>query len=109
MSDYRHAAIRKNNPPAKITAEGTVPVASTAQYAHNAQLPPVKRFDPAGRPDALPELVDRPGIVRGVSWGANSWVDQVRGHASRHPAAALPTYHRTKREVTRNIVEWISI
>jgi hypothetical protein len=42
MSDYRHAATRKNNPPAKIAAEGTVPVVPKAQYAYNAHLPPDK-------------------------------------------------------------------
>ena len=69
MSDYCHAATRKNNPPAKIAAEGTVPVVSKAQYACNAHLPPVLRLDPAGRSDALPELVDQPSVVRGVSRG----------------------------------------
>lgn len=57
LSDYRHAATRKNNPPAKIAAEGTVPVIPKAQYAYNPHLPPVLRFDPAGGPDTLPELL----------------------------------------------------
>ena len=35
MSDYRHAAKRKNNPPAKIAAEGVVPAIPKAQYAYN--------------------------------------------------------------------------
>ncbi len=92
MSDYRHAATRKNNPPAKIAAEGTVPVVSKAQYAYNAHMPPVLWFDPGGRPDALPELVDQPGVVRGVSRGGPDLrAGQVTGYASRHSAAPLPT------------------
>jgi len=92
VSDYRHAATRKNNPPAKIAAEGTVPVVSKARYAYNAHLPPVLWFDPGGRPDALPELVDQLGGVRGVSRGGlDSRVGQVTGYASRHSAAPLPT------------------
>ncbi len=69
MGDYRHrGATRKNNPPAKIAAEGTVPVIPKVQYAYNAHLPPVLRFNaqplptgdsgPDGFPsDVLPELV----------------------------------------------------
>ena len=57
-----------------------------------AHLPPVLRFDPAGRPDALPELIDQPGVVRGVSRGGpDPRVGQVTGYASRHSAAPLPT------------------
>ncbi len=50
MSDYRHAATRKNNPPAKIAAEGTVPVVSKAQYAYNAHLPRCCGLIPAAAP-----------------------------------------------------------
>lgn len=58
MADLRHpAARRKNNPPATIAAEGTVPVIPKAQYAYNPHLPPVLRFDQHGKSDALPELV----------------------------------------------------
>ncbi|MBN1512020.1 MAG: transposase [Phycisphaerae bacterium] len=57
VGDYRHAASRKNNPPAKIAAEGTVPVIPKAQYAYNPHLPPVLRFDSTGSPDKLPELL----------------------------------------------------
>ena len=48
VGDYRHAAKRKNNPPAKIAAEGTVPAIPRTQYAYNAHLPPVLRFDQTG-------------------------------------------------------------
>ncbi len=57
MSDYRHAATRKNNPPAKIAAEGVVPAIPKAQYAYNPHLPPVLRFDTTGESDQLPELL----------------------------------------------------
>ncbi|MCL6503529.1 MAG: hypothetical protein K6T86_12650 [Pirellulales bacterium] len=33
VSDYRHKAKRKNNPPAKIAAEGTVPVMPKIEYS----------------------------------------------------------------------------
>lgn len=58
IGDIRHpAAKRKNNPPAKIAAEGTVPVIAKAEYAYNPHRPPVLRFDQRGGPDALPELL----------------------------------------------------
>src|SRR5262245_18310458 len=57
VSDYRHKAKRKNNPPAKIAAEGTVPVMPKIEYAYNPHLPPVLRFDTTGKADKLPELL----------------------------------------------------
>lgn len=58
LGDIRHpSAKRRNIPPAKIAAEGTVPVIPKAQYAYNPHLPPVLRFDQHGKPDALPELL----------------------------------------------------
>ncbi|HEX8877605.1 MAG TPA: site-specific DNA-methyltransferase [Phycisphaerales bacterium] len=58
MGDIRHpSAKRRNIPPAKIAAEGTVPVIPKAQYAYNPHLPPVLRFDQHGKPDALQELL----------------------------------------------------
>jgi adenine-specific DNA-methyltransferase len=60
VGDYRHeSATRKNNPPAKIAAEGTVPVVPKAQYAYSPRRPPALRFDPRGGPDTLPELLDK--------------------------------------------------
>jgi adenine-specific DNA-methyltransferase len=60
MGDIRHPnAKRRNIPPAKIAAEGVVPVIPKAQYAYNPHLPPVLRFDQHGKPDALPELLDK--------------------------------------------------
>ena len=61
LGDYRHAATRKNNPPAKIAAEGTVPAIPRAQYAYNPHLPPVLRFDQAGGSDTLPKLLAEAG------------------------------------------------
>lgn len=58
MGDIRHpSAKRRNIPPAKIAADGVVPVIPKAQYAYNPHLPPVLRFDQHGKPDALPELL----------------------------------------------------
>ena len=59
VGDYRHAAKRKNNPPTKIAAEGTIPAIPRAQYAYNPHLPPVLRFDQAGAPDKLPALLEK--------------------------------------------------
>lgn len=58
VAEYRHGeATRKNNPPAKIAAEGTVPVMGKIRYEYSPRLAPVLRFDPTGAPDALPELL----------------------------------------------------
>ncbi len=59
VAEYRHGeAKRKNNPPAKIAAEGTVPVMGKIRYEYSPRLSPVLRFDPTGAPDALPELLE---------------------------------------------------
>ncbi len=56
--DYRFpAATRKNNPPAKIAAEGYVPLLPKAEYVYSPRRPPELRFDPTGRTDELPELL----------------------------------------------------
>lgn len=57
VGDYRHAAKRKNNPPARIAAEGAVPLAPRAEYSFSPRRPPALRFDPDGHPDKLPELL----------------------------------------------------
>lgn len=58
VTDYRFdKAKRKNNPPAKIAAEGTVPLMAKIQYAYSPRLAPELRFDPAGAADKLPELI----------------------------------------------------
>lgn len=58
VSDYRHPdARRKNNPPAKIAAEGHVPLVPKAAYSYSPRLPPVLRFDSTGSADELPALL----------------------------------------------------
>jgi len=58
VSDYRHPeATRKNNPPAKIAAEGFVPLIPKAEYLYSPRRPPELRFDQTGRADELPELL----------------------------------------------------
>ena len=58
VADYRFPeATRKNNPPAKIAAEGHVPLVPKAEYTYSARRPPELRFDPTGRPDELPGLL----------------------------------------------------
>ena len=39
VTDYRHdEATRKNNPPAKIAAEGTIPIMSKIRYEYSPRL-----------------------------------------------------------------------
>jgi len=58
VTDYRFPeATRKNNPPAKIAAEGYVPLIPKAEYTYSPRRPPELRFDPTGRRDELPELL----------------------------------------------------
>ena len=58
IQDYRHlAAKRKNNPPAKIAAEGVVPLLPRAKYVYSPRLSPILRFDPTGLPDKITDLV----------------------------------------------------
>ena len=58
VSEYRHEeATRKNNPPAKIAAEGVVPLMAKIKYEYSPRLAPVLRFDPTGAPDKLPALL----------------------------------------------------
>lgn len=59
LADYRHDdAKRKNNPPAKIAAEGAVPPLPKIEYSYSPRLSPELRFDPTGEPDKLPELLE---------------------------------------------------
>ena len=60
VEDYRHSgAKRKNNPPAKIAAEGTVPAMPKIEYSYSPRRPPILRFDPSGNADQLPELLEK--------------------------------------------------
>ena len=58
VTDYRFPeATRKNNPPAKIAAEGHVPLVPRGEYAYSPRRPPELRFDPTGSADELPKLL----------------------------------------------------
>jgi len=58
VSDYRHEGTkRKNIPPAKLAAEGTVPVLPKLEYSYSPRRPPVLRFDSSGDADKLPVLL----------------------------------------------------
>src|ERR1035441_5421819 len=58
VTDYRFPeATRKNNPPAKIAAEGYVPLIPKAEYLYSPRRPPELRCDPTGSADQLPELL----------------------------------------------------
>jgi adenine-specific DNA-methyltransferase len=60
VTDYRHdEATRKNNPPAKIAAEGTVPIMPKIRYEYSPRLAPALRFDSTGQTDKLPELLQK--------------------------------------------------
>ncbi|HJT35101.1 MAG TPA: site-specific DNA-methyltransferase, partial [Pirellulales bacterium] len=59
VEEYRHReATRKNNPPAKIAAEGRVPPLPKAQYSYSPRRPPELRFDAAGGPDRARHLLE---------------------------------------------------
>ncbi len=59
ISDYRHETVtRKNNPPAKIAAEGLVPAVPKIKYSYSPHLAPVLRFDKTGGADKLSELLE---------------------------------------------------
>lgn len=58
VADYRFPeATRKNNPPAKIAADGYVPLIPKAEYLYSPRRPPELRFDKTGAADELPELL----------------------------------------------------
>jgi adenine-specific DNA-methyltransferase len=58
VTDYRHkGAKRKNNPPAKLAAEGTVPAMPKIEYAYTPRRPPMLCFDVTGQAERLPELL----------------------------------------------------
>jgi len=46
IEDYRHSGeTRKNNPPAKIAAEGVVPLLPKAEYAYSPRRSPTLGFE----------------------------------------------------------------
>jgi adenine-specific DNA-methyltransferase len=58
IGDYRYADKHKNNPPAKIAAEGRVPKVEPIRYAYSPRRDPRLRFDETGAADRLPELLE---------------------------------------------------
>ena len=56
---YRHDKRRKNNPPARIAAQGTLPPKRKMEYNYNPHLTPVLRFDDSGKIDELLEKARR--------------------------------------------------
>ena len=50
---YRHDKLRKNNPPARIAAQGTLPPKRKMEYNYNPHLTPSLRFDDSGKIDEL--------------------------------------------------------
>ena len=52
---YRHDKLRKNNPPARIAAQGILPPKRKMEYNYNPHLIPSLRFDDSGKIDELLE------------------------------------------------------
>ena len=60
INDYRYdSEKRKNIPPAKIAGEGTVPLLPKIQYHYSPRRHPVLQFDTDGKPDIIPELLQK--------------------------------------------------
>jgi adenine-specific DNA-methyltransferase len=58
VTDYRFPEVtRKNNPPAKMAAEGKIPLVPKVEYLYSPRRPPELRFDGAGGADELPKLL----------------------------------------------------
>ena len=56
---YRHDKFRKNNPPARIAAQGTLPPERKMEYNYNPHQTPALRFDDSGKIDELLEKARR--------------------------------------------------
>jgi len=81
VQDYRHLEVkRKNNPPAKIAAEGVVPLLPKAKYAYSPRLSPALRFDPTGLPDKIVELVHEAQRRSLTSDETDLLIDALRDH-----------------------------
>ena len=81
VSDYRHPeATRKNNPPAKIAAEGHVPLLPKAEYTYSPRRPPELRFDGSGCADELPELLAKATREKLTAAEAWSLAEAIRVH-----------------------------
>lgn len=61
VEDYRHSgAKRKNNPPAKIAAEGTIPPMPKIEFSYSPRRPPVFASILAAKPINCPNCFRRP-------------------------------------------------
>src|SRR5450755_2743398 len=81
VTDYRFPeATRKNNPPAKIAAEGYVPLVPKAEYLYSPRRPPELRFDPTGGADELPELLAKATKERLTEAEAWALAEALRTH-----------------------------
>jgi len=81
VSDYRHPeATRKNNPPAKIAAEGFIPLIPKAEYLYSPRRPPELRFDATGRADELPKLLVKATKQKLTEAEAWALADALRDH-----------------------------
>ncbi|MFN8534682.1 MAG: DNA methyltransferase, partial [Dehalococcoidia bacterium] len=58
VQPYRYDVKRPNNPPAALAASGVIREAPRIAYHYDPHLPPVLRFDPTGRADRLPALLE---------------------------------------------------
>ena len=59
VRSYRHDKIRKNIPPARIAAQGTLPARKKMEYNYNPHLTPVLRYDDSEKIDELLEKARR--------------------------------------------------
>jgi len=60
IDHYRHkGSKRKNNPPAKIAAEGKIPKVEPVVYSYSPHLSPILHFDAEGEPDRLSTLLEQ--------------------------------------------------
>jgi adenine-specific DNA-methyltransferase len=57
VQSYRHAAKRKNIPPAGLASQGKLREVPRIQYEYNPHLPPVLHFDASGASDKLLDLL----------------------------------------------------
>lgn len=94
---YRPAATRKNNPPAKIAAEGEVLAISKAKYVYTPHLPPVLWFGPISKHEVLHEML------------AKSRCDPVRKEGARTQVPRDESeYHRPNvADGMRHLELWI--
>ena len=80
ISDYRHDATRKNNPPAALASQGRVREIPKQRYHYDPHLPPALRFDETGESDRLPELLQEATRRKLTAEEADILADALRNH-----------------------------